>query len=239
MALAATKWMKFALIFFQIITFLAGLIMLIAGSVIQQQIKTQRLTHTVGGYSTQAGSIICIIFGLLVLAMSLFGLFATIKDHHRFLVFYAVVMSLVFVIQFITGITGLTVLHNSKFKGYVGEIFQKEFGYNNSNTRTKEESDRFQQMFQCCGWVGPIDWEDSSVNASGIPESCCKTVAGCDVSVSTNIWQTGCQSKIMSAVSTVIEVVCGILVTFSLFNFASIVLAAMLSKKIRTGYSYT
>jgi len=236
MALAATKFMKLALIFLQVVTFLSGLIMLIAGSVIQTQITAQRLTHTISGYSTQAGSVICIVFGLLCICMSLFGLFATIKDHHRFLVIYAVIMSIVFVIQFITGVTGLSVMHNAKFNDYVKEIFQSEFNYSSS---TVNESIFYQETFHCCGWNDYQDW--NLTVGSPLPASCCKDKSVVCTNESPTFWgaHVGCGSKIMGAFTTVIEVVCGILVTFSLFNFASIVLAATLSKKIRTGYSYT
>ena len=52
-----TRVLKFALIGTDVIICLSGLIMLIAGSVVQGQINTQKLARTIGGYSTTSGNL--------------------------------------------------------------------------------------------------------------------------------------------------------------------------------------
>ena len=49
------KAIKLSLVITDVIITLSGMIMLIAGSVIQAQINTQRLARTIGGFSTASG----------------------------------------------------------------------------------------------------------------------------------------------------------------------------------------
>lgn len=239
-----SKCLRYSLIFLQVLAFIFGLIMVIAGSVIQSKITTNSLARTVGGYSLTAGAVICIIFGLFVLAMSLFGLYATINDHHRFLVIYAGFMSVVFVIQFITGITGLSVYHSAKFNTYIEDVFEAEFKPN--ATVADNESNNYQSNLHCCGWEDFNSWK---VNTTGsaffdIPKSCCKNETDCDLTNpdeatwKSKIYSVGCKSKIMPLVKDIIEVVCGILVAFSVFNFIGIITSVVISNKLRTGYQF-
>jgi len=48
----------------------------------QGTINSDRLSHTIGGYSTQAGTIICILFGLVVMGFGALGIYATTKDRY-------------------------------------------------------------------------------------------------------------------------------------------------------------
>jgi len=233
-----SKWMKYALMGLHVIALIFGLIMLIAGSVTQSRIDNQQMARTVGGYSTQAGSIICIIFGLVVIVMSFFGMWATMKNNRRALIFYIVVMCIVFVIQFITGVTGLSTMHSTKFHNTVEDMFKAQFNVNTTNSTL--ESDFYQEKLHCCGWASWKDWEDLSKEDLGVPKTCFmdeskyKNSTNADT-IAANVWQTGCHEKLISAVETIIEVACGVLVAFSLFNFVGIVMAAMWAKKLHAG----
>lgn len=50
-----TKIIKYSLVLTDVIIIVSGVIMLIAGSVVQSQINSQKLSRTIGGYSTPAG----------------------------------------------------------------------------------------------------------------------------------------------------------------------------------------
>jgi len=235
-----TKAIKYGLIAINVIILLSGLIMLISGSVVQGQINSQFMSKTINGYSTQAGSIICIIFGILIMLMSSFGLYSTVKDQHRFLFLYSGIMSLVFIIQFITGVTGLGVKNSSKFDTYVKDEMEHVFNTSsNLNKITIDERDKLQEMFKCCGWSNFKDYK------SEVPSSCCidKSTEKCTANDIDNhlknYREDGCATKITFAFSMIIETACGILVTFSLFNLISIVLSILLARSIKSGYQYT
>ena len=249
-----TKILKYALLTVDVIILLSGLIMLIAGSgtttrmfnlinlpllivfifkVGQGTINNDKLSHTIGGYSTQAGTIICILFGLAIMGFGVVGIFATTKDNHALLVFYGSVMSLIFLIQIITGITGLSVRNSANFNSYVDNVFAAEFKINSTMST---ERDFYQENFKCCGWKSFNDYL-SNEDKLQIPSSCCidKT---CDTTTGKNVFSNGCNVKLYDASRFVIETACSILVTFSLINLVSIILSFILSRQIRIGYQY-
>jgi len=229
------RLIKYTLLITNAIIFISGLIMLIAGSVVQGQINSQNLSRTIGGYSTQAGSIICIIFGIVVMILSAFGLFATMKDQHRFLILFSSIMALVFLIQFVTGVIGLGVKNSAKFEGYVSDVFSSEFKFDEAQP-VDNERDFFQQKFTCCGWNGPDDYNKNDTIKA--PESCCKKPQ-CATNNKENLFQDGCKTRITSESRRVIDVACGILVTFAIFNAFGIILSALHVYNIRSGYQYS
>lgn len=231
-----TRLVKFILIIIDVLIFLSGIIMLIGGSVVQSQINSEKLAASVGGYSTQAGSIICIIFGLFVTVFSLFGLYSAVKDHHRFLIVYCSFMSIIFIIQFITGIVGLSVKNGDNFVGDVAEIVRPMFQYGHTQSLTNF----YQSRYQCCGWNDYRDYlaNATDVNSLSAPSSCCQK-SGCDTAIEANLYPNGCQNKLVSMFSKVIEGACGILVTMSLITAASLILSGILIRQIKSGYQYT
>ena len=80
-----TKVVKYSLLTLNVLIFCSGLIMLIAGSIVQHKINRESLSRTIGGYSTQSGSIICILFGIFIVLLAVLGIYSTVKDHFRFL----------------------------------------------------------------------------------------------------------------------------------------------------------
>ena len=231
-----TKGVKYSLVITDIIICLSGIIMLIAGSVVQGQINSNGLAKTIGGYSTTSGSVICIIFGIAVLLFGAFGLYAALRDHHRFLTLYAVAMFVVFIIQFITGVVGLSVKNSSKFTTYVENVFAADFTLNSPNAG---ERDFFQTNYKCCGWKGSENYLNGTELEA--PPSCCDPGKNknCTGSVKADLFQDNCGSKIIDASKRVIEAACGILVTFAIFNFISILLSLFMSRQIKSGYQYT
>jgi putative Ca2+/H+ antiporter (TMEM165/GDT1 family) len=171
-----------------------------------------------------------------VLLIGSFGLYAATKDHHRFLILYSGIMSVVFIIQFITGVVGLSVKNSDKFSSWVSKTFSAEFSVNTTMTH---ERDFYQQFFGCCGWNGTIDYTDPA-NGLNAPLSCCKvSKTVCNVTETASLFDAKCSDKLMAASRRVIEVACGTLVAFAVFNFISIVLSVMMSRQIKNGYQYT
>lgn len=175
--------------------------------------------------------------------MALFGLFSAIKDHQRFLILYSVILAIIFVIQFITGIVGLSVKNSSSFTSNVAGIVEPMFKYNHSNS----ETDFYQKTFKCCGWSGYTDYsflDNSNNTIYRLPISCCKDPKNCNETLLNQTPQTfafavGCQTSLIKNFSKVIEVACGILVTMSLITLLSIALSLVLARQVKTGYQFT
>jgi hypothetical protein len=148
-------------------------------------------------------------------------------------------MSLVFVIQFITGIVGLSVKNDGSYPTNVAEMFEPSFAKKNDTPAT---TNFYQSHFKCCGWN---DYKDYINNKVIIPNSCCK-IANCNITaVNANITNNeslintkGCKDDLVTTIKQVIEGACGILVTMSIFNLMSISLSILLARQIKSGYRY-
>jgi hypothetical protein len=149
-------------------------------------------------------------------------------------------MVIIFIIQFITGIVGLSVKNSGAFTENVSGIVKPMFEFN----RTTFETDFFQKHFKCCGWSGYSDYLKPNGTNYEVPLSCCTDPAKCDpitlnVSPSAYVFTVGCQAKIVQTFSKVIEAACGILVAMSLINLISVGLSFILARQIKTGYQFT
>jgi hypothetical protein len=164
-----------------------------------------------------------------------FGLYATLKDNYAFLFGYSGFMSIIFLVQFVTGVVALGVKDSSKFPDYVTHAFEPEFKVNSTN---EAERDFYQEKFDCCGWNGPTDYYFNDVLSA--PLSCCKIKNDeCKGDKLNLLKTTTCNYKLMDASRGVIGVVGGVLLSFSIINFFSILLSVFMARKIRSGYQYT
>ena len=144
-------------------------------------------------------------------------------------------MSIIFLIQLITGIIGLSVRNSANFNTYVENVFKHEFVMDST---TPGERDFYQRNFACCGWQSLSDYMNSTTNVLNAPKSCCAKI-GCDTSKREELFQNGCNLKLIDASRLVIETACSILVTFSLINLISIIVSFVLARQIKNGYNYT
>jgi hypothetical protein len=145
-------------------------------------------------------------------------------------------MIFIFTIQFVTGVTGLSVGNN--LDSLLENSFSSEMKTNSTN---RNEADLYQDIFKCCGWNNFTDYKVNDTT-NKIPKSCCKDKSKCPddtTEKSDLVYPDGCKSKLINAFQTVIHVACAILVTFSVFNFLSISLSLILARQLRIGYQYT
>ena len=243
MTISATGLLiKRTLVALNVIIFVSGLIMLIAGSAVQSQINERNLSRTIAGYSTSSGSLVCIVFGLAILVLSVIGLYATLKDSPSILVGYSVFLFLVFLIQMFTGIAGLSVKASSKFSTFVEQAFVADFSWNVTSAQRRQR-DEFQRNFECCGWKGARDSYMLPNNTLDAPSSCCSGTLPrdppCDPSNASELFKDSCNIKLIDVSRSIIDAMCSILVTFSILNVVSVVASCVMARMIRISYQYT
>lgn len=174
----------------------------------------------------------CIIFGIFVFLLGILGAFSTIKGRQGLLNLYSGIMSLIFLIQFITGAVALGVKNSSNFDTYVEKVFAQQIRINSTHP---SERDFYQKYFECCGWNGVGDYVvNNSIEAV---ESCC-IQPKCDVTKIKELFPSPCNSKLIGASRSIIEVAGTILLVFAFFNLTSIILSILLSRQIKAGYQY-
>lgn len=93
--------------------------------------------------------------GVFLLALSVFGIAAAVKESTVMTNFYGLFLSLIFILQMAAAITGFTLI--TQTDGIVREslhsmMYQAQWGYEST-------MDWVQRTFECCGNEGPSDWE--------------------------------------------------------------------------------
>lgn len=96
--------------------------------------------------------------GVFLLALSIFGIAAAVKESTMMTNFYGLFLSLIFILQMAAAITGFTLI--TQANGIVwgslnSMMYQSQWGNYERSTM-----DWIQQTFECCGNDGPSDWEN-------------------------------------------------------------------------------
>jgi hypothetical protein len=95
--------------------------------------------------------------GVFLLALSIFGIAAAVKESTMMTNFYGLFLSLIFILQMAAAITGFTLI--TQADGIVwgslnSMMYQGQWGNYERTTM-----DWIQETFECCGNDGPSDWE--------------------------------------------------------------------------------
>ena len=110
-----------------------------------------------------------IVLSIYLICVSIFGLIAVLKHHQVFLFFYVILLSILFLFQFILACTYLTIRGERKY-----ELLKNNY----QNTR-----DRIQLKYNCCGFDNQTQFNRTEICAKlscCLPSgSCCETLPLC------------------------------------------------------------
>lgn len=110
-----------------------------------------------------------IVLSVYLICVAIFGLIAVLKHHQVFLFFYVILLSILFLFQFILACTYLTIRGERKY-----ELLKNNY----QNTR-----DRIQSKYNCCGFDNQTQFNRTEVCAKlscCLPsDSCCETLPLC------------------------------------------------------------
>jgi len=182
---------KLLFVIFLVLYFIAGLSLLITGSVAHRHAKQYA---EVTGYSLMSGAGFIIGLGVIILVLCLLGFYAARTNKLNFLTAFIVTLGIIILLQLIAAIVAFTLRSKadadlrSKLKNSLNQ-------YNDGNSKIKSEWDSLQQVWKCCGNQGPSDW-NSTVYQKTVPSSCCPSNI-CDpvsptTSLPTNVYTDGC-----------------------------------------------
>ena len=125
--------------------------------------------------------------GIYILIISLYGCAITSSENQGFLIFYAVLLLIAFIVQ----VASIYVWFNVKVQINIGCCRKNPFEQLNYYGETGNESitnswDYMQEHFQCCGLrsyqTGYNTWHNTKYGqtTNGVPDSCCKRkIKGC------------------------------------------------------------
>lgn len=120
-------------------------------------------------------SIICAGLGLIIVLLSLLGLFGAVKKSKSILGTYAAII--LFLVSILLVMVVLTYTINNKGSNFkeIDKSFVNStvvvYNYVDSSDVKTKIIDRIQKSFACCGVNSPNDWTEYSLHR--IPKSCC------------------------------------------------------------------
>ncbi|GFR15413.1 tetraspanin-7 [Trichonephila clavata] len=196
---AAVTCMKLLLLIFNVIFWVAGVVLLFVGLWMKISL------HYLFELSDEYNEIIPYVFigtGALILIVGFFACCCTVKGQPALLYILAVFLSIVFVCELTAGVSAYL------YRGKIQDGFKS--GLNNSitlygNGRMRDRDiDMVQKYLKCCGVQDYLDWY-SKWNNHSVPISCCQDRANCHFSPvedTSEIYTEGCYVKVVDFVNS-------------------------------------
>lgn len=232
------KIVKYLIFIFNLIVFVAGIAMIILGSVIQAEFSGY---YGFFGNDVNSAAVFIIVIGIIIVIISFFGCCGAYRESHWMLITFSVLLSIVFVLEIAAAITALVL--DSELQGFVNNSMMRtltDYGVNES-----ADWDQMQSSMECCGVNSYLDWaENPEYNKENtVPDSCCiddssRNCAGkvLKTNDTSNIYTEGCATKMTEWIEENMELVIGISAALAVLQIVGVVLACVLASAIRQQY---
>uniref|UniRef100_A0A4W5RQ67 Tetraspanin n=1 Tax=Hucho hucho TaxID=62062 RepID=A0A4W5RQ67_9TELE len=202
--------LKTFLISYSLIFWFTGVILLAVG--VWGKVSLEAYFQLASDKSTNAPYVL-IGTGAIIVIFGLFGCFATCRGSPWMLKLYAMFLILVFLAEFVAGISGF--------------LFRHEVRY-------------FSMVLYCCGVNSYKDWNTTKYfKDNGVPVSCCKENAVCSVENLKDldrardvVYDTGCFSLVTTLMESNLGIIAGISFGIAFFQLIGVFLSCCLSRYI-------
>lgn len=197
-------------------------------------------------------SIAVIVLGVILLLMGLLGSCGTCKKSKCMLYFFAVLLSVIVILQLALCIYSF--VEKGDVKDQIKTGLEKTAEQYLEDKSTMKTWDDIQKNVKCCGaYNGYEDW-NTIIKNKMVPKSCCKndackqTATECEAvdgdnsdgaecvqsMVTTNIYTDGCGSKVVDAVEDNLIIVGAVLLVFVFLQLLGIFSAVMIAKSVES-----
>jgi len=160
---------KLLFLIFLVLYLIAGLSLLITGSVAHRHAKQYA---EITGYSLISGAGFIIALGCIIIVLCVLGFLGAYKNKLGLLQAFIASLFLILLLQLIAAIVAFT-LRNKAEDQLKTKLFTTLVSYKKNAGQIKIEWDRLQQTWSCCGVDKPDDWWGKGGFANGtVPDSC-------------------------------------------------------------------
>lgn len=224
---AAVTCMKLLLLIFNVIFWVAGVILLFFG--LWMKVSLHYLFELSDAYN-EAIPYIFIGTGAVILVVGFFACCCTVKGQPVLLYILSVFLMVVFVCELAAGISGY--IYRQKIQdGFETGLNNSITLYGNGRMRDRD-IDMLQKYLKCCGVENYMDWYGKWKNES-VPQSCCKDKSACHFSPvvdESEIYTEGCYVKVVDFVNRNLGALFGGAVALAIFQLLGVILACCLAK---------
>lgn len=229
------KCIKYILFLFNLVFFIAGLVLIIAGTLIQTKFNADFAFFE--GSAVNHVALVLIGVGVVIFTVAFFGCCGAYKENHCMVLTFSILLGFVFIVE----LGGAVTAHI--MRGRIDELIRTTMTKTSKTypkgKALKEAWDHIQKDFECCGVSNYTDWELNPHYNDSVPDSCCieyKPECGKSV-ISTglinNIYTEGCADRFLEASALTIIVVICIAVGVAIMQILGIALACFLAESIR------
>ncbi|CAF0848086.1 unnamed protein product [Didymodactylos carnosus] len=239
---------KLLFLIFLVLYFIAGLCLLITGSVAHSHAKQYA---EITGHSLMGGAGFIIALGVIILLLCIVGFIGAWKNHLKLLTcsykcfflsssqsqsllvafnVFIVSLGLILLLQLIAAIVAFT-LRNKADERLRAQLITSMKQYD-KNERVTIEWDRVQSTYECCGTNSKSDWNATSP-PKNLPLSCCKEHV---CTPDNNIYTTGCYEAARKLFYRYSAALGGVAIFFFFIEIIGFILAITLLRDLKNNY---
>jgi len=222
---------KILFLVFLILYFIAGLSLLITGSVAHRQASQY---SEITGHSLVSGAGFIIALGVIILILSVLGFLGAYTNRLNLLKIFIGTLAVILLLEFIAVIVGFTLRHKGD-KQLRTKLFDSMPEYGKGNSDVMTEWDRLQRRWSCCGVDQWKDWEEK-LPEKKIPTSCCLKNDCTPVNNGTVYFDIGCYSFARNLFFRYSKALGGVSLFFFFVELIGLGLAIHLLRDLKNNY---
>lgn len=235
------KCAKYLLFAFNFVIVLAGLVLIIAGALVQTKFKDYLSFFD---SRANAAAIFLMVVGVVVFVIGFFGCCGAAKESRCMILTFIVLLCVVLVLEIAAAALAF-VLRNKITKVIEDHMKNATVNYNLTGyTGVTLTWDKVQKKFKCCGAASYDDWKTNvKLNSTGsVPDSCCNSPSPAPQcghgqrKTHDAIYTNGCVKGFVEWASSNILIVGGIAAALTVVEIIGIVIAGCLVSSIRRHY---
>ncbi|CAF0818442.1 unnamed protein product [Didymodactylos carnosus] len=220
---------KLLFLIFLVFYLIAGLALLITGSVAHSHAKQYA---EITGYSLMSGAGFIIALGVIILILCILGFIGAWKNHLNLLKAFIVSLGIILLLQLIAAIIAFT-LRNKADERLRGQLLSSMINYRtDGNSRARTEWNRVQTTYECCGVDSWQDWKNHT-DIGMPPKSCCKNN---DCTAPPQYYDRGCYEAARSLFYRYSKALGGVTIFFFFIEIIGLALAVLLLRDLKNNY---
>lgn len=224
---------KLFFLIFVALYFIAGLSLLITGSVAHRHASQ---FAEITGYSIMSGAGFVIALGVIIIVLSVIGFIGAYKNRLSLLKIFIASLIVILVLQLIAAIVGFT-LRNKADNQLRTKLTDSLSRYGPGNDNINVEWDRLQQVWSCCGVESADDWKNHGGAQKTPPNSCCANNDCSKPTVNgTAYFDRGCYGSARALFFRYSKALGGVSLFFLLIEVVGLVLSIALLRDLKNNY---
>jgi len=229
------KCVKYLLFAFNLVFFLAGLGLIIAGAVVQTRFNNY---FAFFGGTFSGAAILLIVVGVVIFIIGFFGCCGAYKENYCMTMTFAALLGIIFVLEIAAGIAAYVMRHQAE--DFITKELNKNLPKYESDEGVMKAWDLAQKDFKCCGVNNYTDWSGKLNKTNDVPDSCCKTITkNCGAGQAKNptkIYTAPCVTAFKDWVLKNIYIIGGVGIGLAFVQVVGIILACCLARTIKKEY---